>query len=213
MYTRRNFFFFWILWTLSSGLAWFVVIYPGFSMREIKISSWNSLLPIAGNLFTPALFLGFLVGVFQYALWKLQAKASWQWIVCSAFGYGLGTPISFLIQATGLGLAHPEILSANGRSLLSMPLGLTMLLSGLIVGLIQIPAYPKRNSAQKRVAIHWLWILASSLAWGIGFGVASYSWGLGWSIKFQSALAGIVVGLITGGVIFLDIFQTEGYQK
>ena len=206
MNRRKNKFLFWILWTLSIGFPWFIFVFPGLKIRNLNIISWYEIWQILGRLLFPCFMIGLLVSVAQYLLLKNQLNFSRAWIIYSILGYTFVPPITMCMIITIFGLVYPETLSTRGIHFLSVPLDLTMIFSGLLVGIIQLPAFPKKDIENTGKSIPWLWVLGSSLAWGLGFLVSSFRYD---SLRFESMLSGLTIGMITGGVFILIDYQAN----
>lgn len=193
---------FWLLWTISTAVGWLLVVYAGLRIRDAIITSWNMLLPLAWTLLVNSIVLGLIVGLLQYFVWRFHFSTSGWWIVYSTAGYAIGSSVGFLVASAGIGLFHPEVLSGNGSDFLAMPLASSMLLGGLIIGGLQVPVLPKANMTH-RGRIILLWILGTSLAWGLGFFVTGYTWAWGMPLYVQSASAGAMIGAFTAAVLLM----------
>lgn len=202
---KKNIIFF-LLWLIVTGASWSLIIYPGLKLRNMNVVSWDMIFPITVKFALYGAQLGIIVSVFQYLVLKTYTKISWAWSIYSALGYILGAPISFLAVTMTFSLIYPTVLTANGTSFLMMPLNFIMLLNGLILGFFQIPLLGKNK---RHIEISLL-VLSSSLAWGLGFWASAYRWGKGWwSMNLQSGAGGILIGIITGGIIIILLHKKQ----
>ena len=182
------------MWILSIVFGWSLIIYPGLSLREIVIYSWDMLPSIAWKMLISALMLGTVIGILQYLAFRIEINLSWKWIFISALSYGISTPLAFLILSAVIG--YQEVFSSGGVAFMSLPLALTMLIGGCFAGIIQ--AYFLRVAFDlHRIRQIVLWTLGTGLSWGIGFFLTSYGKAVGLPLFMQSGLAGLAIGLIT----------------
>lgn len=196
-----------ILWALSLGIPWALVIFPGFKLFPGGITLWNSVWEILDEFLIPCLILSLLVTVFQYFLLKDRYKVSKQWVIPSVLSYSFAPPICLLIVVIILGLLFPTAMIDNGSTVLLFPLPLIMLLSGLLIGIAQIPSFSKIYSKQIRKKISLLWVTASSLSWGMSFWISLFMREAGFNLRLQSAFAGLTIGMITGVVFYIADFE------
>lgn len=197
-----------IVWMFGTAIGWGVIVYPALTLRDQLLASWSTLLGIAWHLFIPSLFLGLIVGTLQYFAMRSIMRISIRWIVFSTFGYALGTPIAFLLSAAILGLTFPEIYTGNGNAFSAMPVDTTMFLCGGVLGLFQATEL-KKYFVMYRLRDTALWVLGSALGWGLGFFSIGYAWAIGLPVFMQSGVAGLVIGLVTGGILLLQLAQTR----
>jgi hypothetical protein len=192
--SQTNLLALWILWTISLFLGW--IIYPGLNFRSGNISSWGELVSLLGNLFIQTLLLGLFVGFIQYVLLHFHADISAWWIALSGVSYALGTTLGLLITSVDAWRIAPEIFSTQGQTTLLFPLAFVMLIGGGITGIIQV--YALKGAVTQNKTKLLLWVLATSLAWGLGAFLVSFPWVAHLPFRFQSGLAGLVIGSITG---------------
>jgi hypothetical protein len=104
----------------------------------------------------------------------------------------------------------PEIFSTQGQASLLFPLAFIMLIGGGITGVMQ--AYALRKSVLQGKMKILFWTLVSSLAWGIGFYISAFARGDHFSpLRFQSGLAGLTIGLITGSALVI-LMRDSGHK-
>jgi hypothetical protein len=198
-----------ITWLFATAIGWGVIVYPALRIQQLRITSWDALPGIAWQLLIPATLLGLIVGILQYTVLRFVGIISTKWILFSMFGYAVGTSIAFLLSATILGLAFPEIYTSNGNAFSFMPVDTTMFLCGGITGLFQI-AVLKKVFISYYIKDSVLWVLGSALGWGIGYFSTGYAFESGLPLFLQSGVAGLVIGTITGAVLFIQLTQ---YKK
>jgi len=200
--TKIQGFRFLALWTLSIIIGWCLIIYPGLTLRRIVIDSWDMLPPIALKMLIIALVLGAVIGILQYWAFRIEIGLSWRWIFVSALSYGISTPLAFLISSVGFG--YPGVFASGGITSMVLPLPFTMLIGGLLTGLIQ--AYFLNTSFNvNRVRRVALWTLGTGLGWGIGFFLTSYGETVHLPLFIQSGLAGLAIGLITAFLLRMQL--------
>lgn len=192
-----------LLWAVSITLGWTIIIYPGFIFRNMVLSSWTMLLPVALRLFSSSLLLGGLIGLLQYLLCRFNKVLSSQWIFASAISYGIGITVAFLFLSAMFGLVYPEIFSSSGVSFLIMPSELIMLFGGGMTALIQ--AIALRNVFFRGYKEILLWALAMALIWELGIFLTSVFMQADLPLSFQSGLAGLVIGLGTALLLNIQI--------
>jgi hypothetical protein len=201
--SQTNPFALWILWVISIFGGWIIYIYPGLNFQSGHISSWSELFSLSGSLFLQSLLFGSFIGFAQYILLRFRVDVSAWWIALSGVSYALGAILGLLLSSISTWMIQPEIFSTRGQTILLFPLAFVMLIGGGITGIIQ--AYAFKGSVTQNKTKILFWVLASSLGWGVGYFVASFSWGINLPFRFQSGLAGLVIGFITGiAFIFLQ---------
>ncbi len=196
----------WALWSLVAFVGWMIITYGGLFIRDSMIDTWETVPGLTWALAQNGCLLGLVIGALQCILLRREIKLSWWWVVVSAISYAVSTSIAFLLVIAILAATNPGILSAQGDGFLSMPLALTMLVSGAIIGTIQAVAVGKSFSAHLSKKL-LLWILGTALGWGVGFFVISFAWRTSFPIFIQSGFAGLTIGMITGGVLITVIKQ------
>lgn len=198
------------LWVLSIVLGWSIIIYPGLSLRNEIITSWGMLPSITLKMLLVALVLGGVIGALQYLFLRFDIIINpIQWVLISVLSYGVGTAIAFLVASIGIGIIYPQVFSSGGAVSMPLPLAFTMITGGFLIGLIQ--AYTLRNSfSSKKTQWVLLWVLGTSLSWGIGFFLMSYGAGINLPLFAQSGLAGLAVGLGTALLFRLMGFDLHG---
>ncbi len=202
--SRINLVRLWVFWSLTVFVGWTIITYGGVSIRDSMIDTWETVPGLTWTLAQNGCLLGLVIGVLQCVLLRREIKLSWWWVAVSAIGYAISTSTAFLLVIAILAAINPGILSAQGDGFLSMPLALTMLVSGAIVGIIQAVAARKFFSAHliKKLS---LWILGTALGWSLGFFIISLVWRTSFPLFIQSGAAGLIIGMITGGVLITVI--------
>ncbi len=203
---------FWISWLLAMVVGWALVQYAGIGLRNMDFSSWETTLFAASLLLTNGALIGGLLGLVYWLIFRNWITKSWRWGLATFLGYALGSPAGFLVAVLVIWVIAKvngvSLLAGNPSLFLSMPLALTMILSGVFVALFQLFALQDfiQNIKLKDKA---LWALGSSLSWGVGFILANIAWGMNFPTFSQSAIIGLVVSIITGGILQILISSTS----
>jgi hypothetical protein len=200
---------FWLLWALVTLAAWVAGQYI-FSLRNIFLKSATPIPSMILILFFNGLALGSIVGVFQWLVLRLWRKDSGGWLLSTIIGHIVGLPVSFAIMVGwGWLIAQragvPLFIDETKASLL-MPLAPMMILAGVVVALAQwITLQRLFPSSKLREAV--LWVAGTALGWGASFWAAAYIFAVGLSLTVQNAVAGGVVGVVTGAILVLLLSQ------
>ena len=206
MNSKKNIYLFWVLWILGTGIAWSLIIFPLFSIRNGSISSWMDLKSIALIMLFPCFFLGLLTAFLQFLVLKYQFNASLSWFINSIIGYSLMPVFAMGLIVVILGLGYPQTLSTDGQNFILIPTALTMILTGFLISLLQ--SFSMKDFLGKRM--NWLWIVTSSLAWALAFVLSSW---FSYSPRLQSTISGLTIGLITGAVFWIANIKEKMVMK
>ncbi|TSA24660.1 MAG: serine/threonine protein kinase [Bacteroidetes bacterium] len=167
--------FFLVKWIGVTSISWMVGLILSFVVAYLV----NSIYPKETNLVL-GLCVGASVGYSQWGfLLRKQMKITGWWGMASTFG--LGIPFILVVIGNEVGVDLPDLPGGDMTDRLIIGL-----LGGLLGGLLQ---YPLLKHQFRRT---YLWILASSIAWG--------------SCWMTTAIPGIsgFIGVIMGG-IFLSV--------
>jgi hypothetical protein len=191
----------WALWTLATGIGWAIIVFPGLKMRNLEYSSWSMILPGTLTILLGCIALGIVVGLMQYFALHFDSQASIWWILVSLVSYAGGMSLGFLISTVFVGITSPQVLANTHASFMIMPLAPTMFVGGIFAGFVQAYVLRKNFGKENRRRKMLLWTFGTALGWIFGFVIASLSWG--WNMPFfvQSALAGIIIGAISGALL------------
>lgn len=194
-----------ITWILTFTIGWPLIQYAGISLRNVSFYTWAEVFPVLWQFALNGLLIGTFLGLFCGIVFRFWTNNARLWGITTFFGYAIGSPFGFLL-AVGLSWVLARLngieLLAGSSYFLMMPLMFTMLFTGGLVALSQLLALQKtvpKLTWKERT----LWILGSAVSWGIGFIVANIAWGMEYSALTQSILIGLVVSVITGGLLQL----------
>jgi len=206
MYIERRSPIAWILWTVLTAVWWGANPYIGFGLRSAHIDSLGSVVEITWQLCVNGIGLGLGSGLVQWLalhVWRGNSKR-WFWLTLPA--YAIGLPLGFIVVTlaaiVSLKLQGGLLQGEGGTLIISMPLALAMLVSGVFIACLQWAAAREFN-ADLRKSHGLLWVAASALAWGGGFWAAAYMWTTGWGPRVVSLAAGALVASLTGAALWL----------
>jgi len=201
---------FWSLWVFVTALAWVAGQYLGFPLRTAFLISTTQISSLATALCLNGAILGSIVGLFQWLILRLWRKKAGGWLLSTLVGYTIGFPmvfvatvglVGFFAQRSGL-----QLFSEGSGAYLFMPLAPIMILTGVVIALAQWLTirrlFPK---SKPREVI--LWVAGTALGWGMGFWAAAYVFTMGLSWAAQNAIAGGVIGVVTGAILVLFLSQ------
>ncbi len=202
----------WFLWVLTTTVGWIMVRYVGFALWKVVLTSWAQVPALIFNLALNGLLLGSVVGLLQWFVLRIWKQEKGWWVLATIASYSLGFPLALLlILVLDVILArvnHLALFVAGSSLSLSMPLPLTMILTGALVAIGQWLALRKFIPASKTKEVV-LWVFGTAFAWGIALWAAAYGLGLGFSLLGQNAVAGGMVGIVTGAMLNLLLSQTS----
>lgn len=196
---KLNIYKVWFLWTSTTLVGWLIVKYFGFNNRELIMSSWNVVFQTLAAIFVNGLMLGALVGLLQFIFLSYELHLTKWWVFIQACSYASGSTVGLLSVIILIWSFNPGLFT-QATIIFPFPLALTMLISGGLIGSIQIIAL--RNQFETNFSRAMLYLALSSLAWGLAYFTISY---LNKDLTFyiQNSVAGIVIGVITGFGLFL----------
>lgn len=200
----------WFLWVLTTTAGWIVARYVGFALWNVVLTSWTQVPDLVFVLAWNGLLLGSVVGLLQWFVLRIWKPEKGWWVLATIASYSLGSPVALLlILALVVILArvnHLALFVAGSSVSLSMPLPLTMIMTGALIAIGQwlvlrqfIPASKTKEAA--------LWVFGTAFAWGIALWAAAYVLGIGPSLLGQNAVAGGVIGIVTGATLSLLLSQ------
>lgn len=202
MFKSKNTFYIykvWLQWTSATLIGWVIIKYFGFDNRNLIMSSWHIVFQTLTAIFVNGLLLGALVGLLQFTFLSDDLRLTKWWIFIQACSYSIGSTVGLLSVIVFVWMFNPGLFT-QATIVFPFPLPLTMLISGGLVGLIQIVTLKSRLGINLSRAM--LYLVSSSLAWGLSFFSINYL-NKNSSIYIQNSIAGVVIGTITGLVIFL----------
>jgi len=202
----------WFLWVLATTAGWITARYVGFALWNVVLTSWTQVAAPVFVLAWNGLLLGSVVGLLQWFVLRIWKQEKGWWVLATIASYGLGSPLALLlILALDVTLArvnHLPLFITGSSISLSMPLPLTMILTGALVAIGQwlvlrqfIPASKTKEAA--------LWVFGTAFAWGIALWADAYVIGIGFSLLEQNAVAGGIIGIVTGATLTLLLSQTS----
>lgn len=200
-----------ILWGLSFGLPWVIIIFPGIGAFQKSVTSWLGLWQIIGELILPCSILGILVAGIQYFLLEENRKIARLWGIASAIGYSLALPLGITLDTLIQFLLTPGLFS-GGNTIMIPPVPIAMIIGGMIVGLSQVLVLSKLDSNKQLRTLRFLWVAVSMLSWGLSFWLWINLENLGIHLRIVSSLTGVFIGLFTG-LAFLFIKRNINSNK
>jgi|GEM_PF-2849864 len=178
-------------------------------MRNEALKSPSQVLSIVFTLCTNGIVLGFLASTLQWVIFRFYKKNTRSWVLTTTIGYSIGAGLG-LVTATALSwslarLLGMELLTGDTSNLsMSYPLAISMIFSGVFIASLQWfslqKILPSPNIKQAT-----FWIVGTTLAWGMAFWTAGWSYGAG--LLAQNLAAGSVIGAITGVNLILLFSQ------
>ena len=198
----------WFLWVLATTAGWIVARYVGIALWKVVLTSWTQVPALVFALAWNGLLLGGVVGLLQWFVLRIWKQEKGWWILATIASYGLGFPLALiLILALDVILARVNHFSlfVPGVSL-SFPLPLTMIMTGALIAIGQWPVLRQFIPAFKTKEVA-LWIFGTAFAWGIALWGVSYALTIGFSLLVQNAVAGGIIGIETGAILALLLFQ------
>jgi len=181
----------WLVWILATGLGWAAAGLTGLPIGRVVVVEGGSraILTVAGNMGLIGALIGGLVGAGQWLFFRRRHRGAALWLFATAAGWGLGLPLALIVNFLfGLGISA----------------GLYGLFVGAGVALLQW------SFCRPIVPDLLRWLVANLLAYALGISGAGWlerslliatggAWGAaGWQTALTAALAGVIVGLITG---------------
>ena len=196
----------WFLWTIATAISWSLVVYPGWNLWQLHVTSWQIVTSTTWDLFLSTIALGLFVGISQYAILRRYVKVSLDWVLISTFSYAIGSALAFLLSVSSAALLWPDIFLNPDTTFLLTPVLAIMLIGGGLAGLVQ--AYLVKSKYdfmfQDKRAIT-LWVLANALSWGLGFFASLYTRDANLPLHLQSGASGLIIGAITGLVLLVQL--------
>lgn len=190
---------YWRNWTLFNALAlifsfiisFFVVILLAEFVFGISVDEWGSPFEqIVINLAAGSV-IGFGIGITQYRILRKIVEISSFWIYSVAIGFILVELIIGIILWE-MEINRGELNFMEGNSLAHT---LILVVTGLLIGLIQIPLLRKHF---KRVAY---WVGASTVAWGLSVMITAIGQQSEVALLLTFILGALFYGAITGATL------------
>lgn len=189
----------WFIWLITTLFGWSIVGYFGFENRNLLLSSWGTVLQTLLNLFLNGLIIGGSIGLLQFLLMPKNLRLSKSWVFVQSFIYALGSALGLFVVIVLARISIPNLFTQS-QIIFPIPLSLIMLMSGSIIGLMQVLVL--RNQFEIKLSEGILYLLLSSLAWGLSFFLSSYLIDYAY---IQNIVTGTIIGLITGFGLFIVI--------
>jgi hypothetical protein len=163
---------FWLQWVLASTIGSFLGFCLGFLLFEVLDQGW--IMFGAG--------FGSMVGVLQWLFLKVQFSRAGRWVFASTVGFALAFGVGGYFEV--LGSSASTVQSVSGWTVV-------VILGGAVTGILQWLVL------RGQVSSAGLWVLASTVGWGLGMAV----WGAFSPVGEGLPVAGLVMGAVTGGVL------------
>ena len=196
-----------LLWVLSFGLPWLIIIFPGIYTFHKNIKSWFDLWNILGEIIIPCTILGALTALLQSFILKDHKQIVRTWAIVSAFAYSLALPFG-LILSTFIPFVFNPNLTFDGSTVMIPPVPMAMVIGGMLVGLFQLIAISKLKLDRQMQVSKLFWLLTSMLSWGLSFWLSKILENSGISLRIVSLLSGSFIGLVMG-IAFIIIMRSN----
>lgn len=194
----------WFLWLTSILFGWGIVGYFGFENRNLLLSSQSIVFQTLSNLFLNGSMIGGVIGILQFLFLSKSLNLSKSWIWLQAFIYALGSTLGILIVIALAWISIPNLFT-QPQIIFPIPLSLMMFIGGSIIGLMQVLILSRQIKIKFLEGM--LYVLLSSLAWGLSFFLSSI---LGSKILYvENVIAGATIGAITGLALLILIQAKE----
>lgn len=183
-----------LVWTILSGLGWYLIPWMGFQLTEADFMATAPLVKVLTPVVLNGLLLGVVVGISQWIVLNLLlGVVNKLWIIATLAGYTLASGLGWLVAAQVANRLFRE------RAVpLPDELAVMMVLAGLIVALAQWLGI-KPIFARGGMNEAFEWVLGNGLAWGLGFYLAGI---VQRGAAISSGLTGVVIGLVGAGLLF-----------
>jgi len=199
MNIKKNKFLFWLLWILSFGIPFTIIIFPFYEKNIGPIIAWGDILDVVYPMIIPSCLLGFLLSVFQYFLVKFKFNGTQRWFFFTLIGYSFAPIFSVILIICINGILYPDTLTTGGESFQFFPRPLSMILTGFLTGVVQKREIQNIFTGKSQKNIGLLWILLSALAWSLSFVVSTMFIG---ELRLQSMFTGLTIGFVSG-ILFI----------
>lgn len=181
----------WAAWLFASTAGWFAAGLTSLPIGRVVVVEGGTaaILSVAGSMSLIGALIGALVSTGQWLFLRRRFSGAYWWIFAGAIGWGLGLPLALMVN-------------------LFLGLGISAGLYGLFVG--AVVALMQRLLFSTVVPDFIRWFLATLLAFVLGISGAGWlernllistqgAWGaLPWQTGLTAALAGLIVGAVTG---------------
>lgn len=195
-------FIIWFQWLIATTIGWSVIGYMGFKNRNLNLSLELDAIRLLSDIFLNGFLLGGVIGAIKYLfLHKKLQLTTWWWVFAYIFSYSLSSLSGVLISVI-IVWALNKNLFINTPVIFPFPLSLSMLITGLMLGIAQGALLNMWQQARNIRVIAFS--LFSSLAWGMAFFVVGFL-PIGIGFFLQNIVAGVIIGAITG--LGLLLFQ------
>ena len=146
-----------LLWALTFGLPWLLIIFPGISTFHKNIKSWIDLWNIVGEIILPCTILGVLTAVIQSLILSENKSIARVWIIVSAIAYSLALPFGLILSTFIPFIFNPK-LTFDGSTMMIPPAPLAMIIGEMLVGLFQLIAISKLKLDSKMLVSKVFWL-------------------------------------------------------
>ncbi len=181
----------WTAWILATTIGWFFAGSTSLPIGRVVVveGGASAILSVAGSMSLIGSLIGALASTGQWYFLRQRYSNAYLWLIATSAGWGIGLPLALMINLFfGLGISA----------------GLYGLFVGAVVALLQWALFHRVIPRLSR------WLPANMLAFALGISGAGWlertmltasggSWGAqSWQTASTSALAGAIVGAITG---------------
>jgi len=198
---RPNSFVFYLLWIIVTAIGW----WAGVLDLDFTAKTFMEIVRMLPIYLADGLLIGLVLGIGQALVLGRLTNLSRQWVGVTLLGYGLtfltGLIVTVLIPYILIRLRYgiyflPPVEPSSFSIFLNMD---DLFWGGFLIGVIQWPVLKKiiPNPSRSKAI---LWVLANWFVFGSSLFVRAFTHETSLT-SFQMALMGIVMGVVTGGIL------------
>ena len=190
---------FWWKWTLINALVLilsyiisvFVILFIAESIFDNSIDEWGSPFEQTVGQIALGIVIGFSIGITQWRLLRKVFNVSSFWLYSVAIGFTILELIAGIILWK-LDINRGELNFIESNVLAH---ALLLAITGLIIGIIQMPLLKKQYAGRV------YWVIASTLAWGTSILITAIDQDSELALLITFIIGAILYGAITGATL------------
>ena len=206
---KTNPFVFYLLWIIVTTIAW----WAGVLDLNADAKTYMDIIRLLPIYLADGLLIGLVLGIGQALVLRRLTNLSGRWVWVTLLGYGLtfltGLIVTVLIPFIIIRLRYGiYFLPLREPSSFSIFLNMDDLFwGGFLIGVIQWPVLKSiiPNPSREKAL---LWVLANWFVFGSSLFVRAFTHGTTLA-SFQMALMGIVMGVVTGGILLIFLSNAD----